>query len=236
MGGINNLRNLIGQTFGNLTVMRHVPRYGVERRKGFNALWLCRCVCGREVRVPSDKLILGRKKSCAIAGHIWRGPPREPGVTALYRSEYNSWRSMMGRCFDQRQHNYANYGGRGIGVCERWLGFSNFLEDMGSKPTPWHTIERLDNDRGYEPGNCRWATRKEQSRNQRRSVYIELGGRRELLIDACGRYGLPLGLVYGRLKNGWSIETALSTPAPIRMKCPDCGKTVRKGAKHVCQS
>lgn len=98
-------------------------------------------------------------------------------------------------------------------VCERWQTFANFLADMGSKPTPEHTIERKDVNGNYEPENCRWATRKEQSRNMRRSVFINYEGKRQLLVDVANQIGMNPTVLYGRIKAmGWSVEDATTIP------------------------
>ena len=120
---------------------------------------------------------------------------------------------MLERCFRENGHKWANYGGRGITVCPQWRDdFFQFLSDMGPKPSSEYSIERIDNNGNYEPGNCRWATDAEQRRNQRRSVYVEYQGERLLLMDLCDRLGVDRGRVYGRLKLGWELERALSAP------------------------
>jgi hypothetical protein len=110
--------------------------------------------------------------------------------------------------------NYCNYGGRGIVVCDRWrVSFLNFLSDMGPKPESSYTIDRYpDNSGNYEPTNCRWATRSEQARNTRRSLYIDHGGRRVLLCELCEQLGLSFPLVYWRLSQGWTGDD-LTSPA-----------------------
>ena len=233
MGGVNNLRNIIGQRFGYLTAIRHIPRYGSERKRGGNALWLCQCDCGERVKAGSDKLITGRKKSCGVSGHRWV-PQRPAGQVRTYPSEYRSWKKMHERCSNPRHERYSAYGGRGIWVCDRWHSFRDFMEDMGPKPNSKYTIERRDNDGPYTKDNCRWATRAEQSRNMRNSVYVEFRGKRELLMDVCEWMGVSRGLVYGRIKSGWDAERAVTTPVPHRLTCPDCGKVVRVGARHTC--
>jgi hypothetical protein len=112
----------------------------------------------------------------------------------------------------KRSKNWRLYAGRGITVCARWDSFKNFIEDMGRKPTSRHTIERKDVNGNYELANCRWATRSEQRRNMRRSVYVEVEGVKVLLMDVADKLGLDRNTVYGRLKNGWSLEAALSIP------------------------
>ena len=91
------------------------------------------------------------------------------------KSEYESWAAMKQRCCNYKHTFYKNYGGRGITICDRWMNFSNFLEDMGPKPTPKHSIDRIDNSGNYEPSNCKWSTRKEQTNNSRRAWKIDFG-------------------------------------------------------------
>jgi hypothetical protein len=112
----------------------------------------------QETRDKISATLLGRVKH----GHGYRTPT------------YNSWDGMKQRCLNPRNPNYPSYGGRGITVCERWVSFENFLADMGERPAGL-SLDRVDNDGGYEPGNCRWATRSEQQRNRRRSAYFDRG-------------------------------------------------------------
>lgn len=215
---MTRVHRLEGQVFGNLTAISRVraaPRS--ERRSNRNAMWLVRCTCGQELTVRTDNLTLGRQKSCTIAGHYWS----TVGATYLwkkYPSEYGTWQHLRARCFDEKDDKYRIYGARGITVCERWSEFENFLADMGPKPTPRHTIERKDVNGNYEPDNCRWATRAEQARNLRRTVYVEHNGERRLLIDVADGLGLNRQMVYGRLKNGWSLEDALTIPVRPKKK------------------
>lgn len=118
---------------------------------------------------------------------------------------------MMGRCADQSNHLY---GGRGIRVAEPWKSFRAFLADMGECPSPKHSIDRWPNTDGhYEPGNCRWATAKQQTRNTRRTVRVDYNGQRMALADACELSGLPYSTVIQRLRRlGWTPDRALSEP------------------------
>lgn len=105
-------------------------------------------------------------------------------------SEYSSWRAMVRRCHDPRIPDYRYYGARGVTVCERWRdSLSNFLADMGCKPTPQHTIDRIDPTGNYEPGNCRWATRAEQSRNKISQVKLSVEGAR--VLRRLRQFGMP---------------------------------------------
>ena len=120
---------------------------------------------------------------------------------------------MLGRCSDPNDASYLNYGGRGIKVCERWIAsVENFITDMGMRPSPDHTLERVDNDGNYEPGNCRWATWSEQMRNTRANRYVDHNGERMLLLDACKHASAPASTVRQRLTAGWDVHRALTTP------------------------
>lgn len=160
--------DLAGQTFGRLTVQ---GRVGVDSH-GRNSIWLCRCECGTEVRARADHLRSGRMRSCGCLrvevtqrtktkhGHARQNEPRHP--------LYHTWAHMVERCHDPRRAGYQWYGARGIKVCERWRrDFTAFLADMGPRPSPKHSLDRINNDGDYEPGNVRWATAKEQRANQR---------------------------------------------------------------------
>jgi hypothetical protein len=121
---------------------------------------------------------------------------------------------MRNRCDDKDNKSYPDYGGRGIKVCDRWRKFDDFYADMGPRPTPQHTIERIDNDGDYCPENCKWATRLEQGRNKRNNIIVHYAGRDMCLKEATELIGLSYKLAWKRLKNkGWSIERVLSNGA-----------------------
>lgn len=120
---------------------------------------------------------------------------------------------MKSRCENPRNARYADYGGRGITVCDRWKdSFENFIADMGPPPTPSHSIEREDNSRGYEPGNCRWATDIEQGNNQRSNVLIEYNGKTQTIAQWARELGMNYQTLRQRIqKYGWSVERAFSS-------------------------
>lgn len=121
---------------------------------------------------------------------------------------------MRLRCLDPKHKAYPNYGGRGITVCDRWKeDFLAFYSDMGPKPSPDHELDREDNDKGYELGNCRWVTRSVNDRNRRSNVWVEFRGDRRLLIELCEQFEIANDTVSFRINNGWDVERALTTPA-----------------------
>jgi hypothetical protein len=194
---------LTGQQFGRLTVVGGAVAAGRRR-----ILWRCACVCGNEKMVRSDHLKSGHTASC---GCLPSGPP-----SAGRRVDplYSRWRKMIARTTNPNDPRYADYGGRGITVCDRWKSFDGFVEDMGPTFSPALTLDRIDNDRGYEPGNCRWATVIEQARNKRSSHLVAFRGHTKTIAEWSELLGLNYDTVRGRLtKQGWSAERALTTGA-----------------------
>ena len=124
-----------------------------------------------------------------------------------------SWRGMLARCYSRTHHAYARYGGRGIAVCERWrASFEAFLEDMGPRPSKRQSIDRIDNDGDYEPGNCRWATPRQQARNRRNNREITWRGETRTVAGWAEVLGLSKHALRHRLEAGWSIERVLTAP------------------------
>lgn len=159
-GTFEGRTGLEGRRSGRLTAVRS------GRSARGQAGWFCFCDCGKEVVVRTSDLILGLRKSCGCLRRerIAHGDSRR----GLRTAEYTAWHAMIQRCHNSRNPNFFRYGARGIFVCDRWRSsFPNFLEDMGRKPAAELSLERVDNDRGYDPGNCKRATILEQSRNKR---------------------------------------------------------------------
>ena len=154
--------NLFGRSFGRWTVTGQFVTDGKKRR------WPCRCTCGNEKLILSDSLVAGRSLSCGclrVEGILDRVTTHGMTHTPLYRI----WGGMISRCSNPRVKCYDSYAGRGIGVCDEWKSFENFYRDMSDGYQIGLTLERKDNNKGYEPNNCVWATRAEQSRNRRPS-------------------------------------------------------------------
>jgi len=134
-------------------------------------------------------------------------------------AEYRCWCNIRRRCEDEASEDYRLYGARGIKVCERWQSFEAFFADMGRKPTAAHSIERLDYDGPYEPGNCVWATAKQQTRNSRQNHWITIGGARKPLVQWCEDMGVSYSAVKQRInKMAWPAELALTMPPGTKTK------------------
>ncbi|MGW2692395.1 hypothetical protein ACWC3Y_11095 [Streptomyces sp. NPDC001296] len=133
---------------------------------------------------------------------------------------YDTWRTMIRRCHAPSSHAYPRYGGRGIHVCPEWrASFDAFLEDVPPRPGPGYTLDRIDNNGPYAPGNVRWATAGQQARNTRVNHYLTARGQTRLLEEWVEITGIPKSTLFGRIKNGWSDEQAINTP--VRPKAPD---------------
>lgn len=146
------IKNISGKKFGLLTAEKFV----CIRNK--HTYWICRCACGNTKEVRANDLKSGNSQSCGCVKY-------KHGKTRT--TEYHSWNLMKDRCFNTNCPAFNRYGGRGITVCERWRdSFENFLADMGPRPSPKHSVDRINNDEGYSPDNCRWATDTEQVRNR----------------------------------------------------------------------
>lgn len=228
--------NIIGSVFGMLTVLGISKVLVGRKNPQFWPTCECRCECGVVKNILRAALRAGRAIHCGCLRH--RSKTRHGDYGS---DEYNCWRSMRSRCQPSSTPNRAHYYDRGITVCERWNNYSNFLEDMGRRPTPEHSIERLDNNKGYEPGNCVWATRQQQSRNRRSSRWLTAHGETKVLVEWANALGVSRAVVRNRISNGWSVEDAVITPlrkSPSgtkdlsRFEGPETGTRVDVGSKR----
>lgn len=198
--------DLTGQVYGAWTVIERAPRSSPGIK---NAEWLCRCVCGNERPVQGATLRAGRSdrcRDCANKSYQTHGLSSAP--------VYNIWLGIKQRTGNPNSGMWARYGGRGITMDPRWAAsFEAFSEDMGPRPSPQHSIDRIDNDGPYTPENCRWATKKQQARNTRRCVAWTYQGRTMTIADWAEEMDADPNTLRERVvTHGWTVERALSTP------------------------
>lgn len=199
------VKDLTGQVFGRLTVVSFT-----KGKRCDSAYWKCKCDCGNDVVVLGYSLSSGNTKSC---GCLMRETTRASFTTHGYRKTrtYRAWMSMKYRCqpWNKQKQNYYD---RGIRVCDRWDKFENFLLDMGECQDGFE-LDRINNNKGYEPGNCRWTDEVTQARNKRNIKYYEYGGRSMILTDWAKYTGIDRRLIAGRINRfKWSFERAITTP------------------------
>lgn len=203
----------ISQQFGRLTAVRPSGKC----KQG--VVWFCLCECGKTIEVVGAQLNRGRTRSCGcLRSDTVRAKNRSHGMS---RSKaYDAWIKLRGRCLNPKNAAYDRYGGRGITVCDRWESFDAFYEDMGEPPSRLHSVDRIDNELGYSPGNCRWATDEQQANNTRRNLYLTRDGVTMTLSQWCRALGVSYGAVRQRMHRGMSQEDALTSPfreaRPIR--------------------
>jgi hypothetical protein len=237
----------VGQTHGRWTVVGRAASRNGSR-------WECVCTCGRGAVVSGHALIRSRSRgcrSCARAAtrkvrpvapvpraeraprvRVKRG--RTKRVRAPRHDGYGSWKEMWRRCTKPACKSYPRYGGKGISVCQRWKSFALFIEDLGPRPSPGHSLDRYPNQKGnYEPGNVRWATAREQAQNTSKNIVVEHAGERLVLSELARRYGLPHGVLNSRLRKGWPLPKALSTPK--RNKRPNGTPKLKKAAPATAE-
>ena len=195
---------------------RHIPqppglRFGrlitIEPTKGSKMRVLCRCDCGREKAIWLTTLRQGTVQSC---GCLQKQARFTHGQTKT--AEYRVWSQMLERCRNPNDKGFHRYGGRGITVCEQWNDFAAFLCDMGERPSGDHSIERIDNDRGYEPTNCRWELWKAQCRNMRTNRIITIDHVKSSVAEWAEIMGVNVHLIHGRLYRGWPDRAAVLAP------------------------
>lgn len=192
---------LVGSVFGQLTVISTDP-YRIE----------CRCSCGATTRVRGNHLLQGNTLSCGCGRLTQDGLSRS--------KEYASWTGMNDRCHNPSTPAFQQYGARGITVCPEWRfpdGLQSFLAHIGGMPAPGLSVDRIDNSKGYEPGNVRWATRQEQSRNRRTNHMLTACGKSQCLQAWENETGINRGTIKLRIGLGWTPDEAVSLPLHSRV-------------------
>lgn len=197
--------NLIGRKFGRLTV---VGFSHINKQK--NTVWNCVCECGNTTKVVGVELTCGHTRSCACLSMdrlLERSTKHGLADTPIYKI----WQGIKDRCTNPNNPKYKNYGGRGIKVCDKWLeSFENFYTDMKDRPSPRHTVDRIDVNGNYEPSNCRWATPKEQANNSRRNHTVTYKGASHTLAEWENIVNIKQSTIKQRLRRGWSVDKALN--------------------------
>lgn len=191
---------MIGRVFNMLTVLSEHAAIAGKRPH-----YLCRCECGATPVVSGDAMRRGNTKSCGC--HRKAVAAKNSFKHGFVGTKtYGVWESVKKRCLDEKNRSYPNYGGRGITMCESWKGdFSAFLRDMGETPAGC-VIDRIDNDKSYVPGNCRWITQKANCRNKSNNIYLSLGEETRLLVEWAEVFGVSEVLLRKRRARGLSEE------------------------------
>ena len=202
MSKIKHKRNRPLKDYAGMVFWRLSPLYAHEKIEGKPVKWRCRCECGKECDVTMKLVVSGHTKSCGcLAKETVTARNTTHGLARVYPKTYKSWKDMRSRCNNAKNKEYANYGGRGITVCDRWSDFDCFFSDMGAAPEGL-TIDRIDVNGNYEPTNCRWATVEQQANNKRSSVLITHNGQTKTLTQWAKLLGKAHGTLTYRLSKG----------------------------------
>ena len=207
-----HLVDLTGKTFNRLTVIRRV-----ENSKSKQTKWKCRCSCGNIVIVFASHIKDGHTKSCGCLNDELR-IERKTTHGLYYTPEWGIWNQMIQRCTNPKNQAFKDYGGRGITVCDKWRNnFMTFSKDMGKRPSKNLTIERINNNKGYSPDNCKWETRKKQANNTRGNQNITIQGWTLTMTQWAQFAGKVVGTVWSRLNVlNWPPEKAIFYPVKYR--------------------
>jgi hypothetical protein len=195
--------DLTGQRFNKLTVLKQLKNDACNKKT-----WLCKCDCGNKKRIRGADLKNNRTKSCGCL-RITHGLSKN--------ILFPVWQQIIQRCNNPNNKQYKNYGKRKIKVCWRWSnknpkGFANFLKDVGEKPSPNSQIDRINNNKGYSPKNWRWATPEQQARNTRHNHLLKYNEKEYCLAKWEEVTGIKQATIRYRIKKGWSVKKALTTP------------------------
>ena len=191
------IKELAGQRFGRLTALS-LSR--IVHGKG--AQWTCRCDCGQVCDKSGTHLRSGKTRSCGcLRSEKAASTKTTHGLSKKNSRAYSTWQAMRRRCTNTTHRDYPHYGGRGVSVCERWASFADFLADMG-EPKPGQTIDRIDVNGDYEPGNCRWASRQEQSNNRRVNVVIQTATGSRCMAEFARQEGISYSSLRRAIKAG----------------------------------
>jgi hypothetical protein len=205
-------QDISGKTFDRLIALYF------SRKIKNRSFWRCKCSCGNEKDINIYSLLNGNAKSCGCLRRETMVKNRQKPTHGKARTKtYRGWLAMLMRCNNPNSTHYHNYGGRGITICDKWLKFEGFYEDMGEKPFKEATLDRIDNNGNYCKENCRWATRKQQCRNKRSNRIIEFNGKSQCLQDWADELGINKHILKERL-NAWDVERAFTEKVHYKNK------------------
>ena len=199
--------DLTGMVFGRLTVIKR----DIEKA-GENTYWICKCDCGNQKSVYSGSLKKMRTKSCGcLQKEMQIINKTKHGLRST--PEYHAWAAIKQRCFNRNVRNYSSYGGRGITMHPEWINsFKSFYDYVGPRPSTHYSIDRIDNDGNYEPGNVRWATITEQANNTRKNIQINHDNKLLSPSAISILTGVNIKTIYTRIYRKYSIKDILKTP------------------------
>lgn len=200
--------DLIGQKFGRLLVLEKLQQRDAHKK----VVWRCKCDCGKLHDINTKSLRSSNVQSC---GCLRTEKATKHGMRNT--RTYRIWNQMRNRCENPNHIYYRLYGGKNIKVCSRWKNFKNFYADMGAAPDEL-TLERVNGSKGYSKANCKWATRKQQAINRSSTVFITFQNETYCVSDWARKIGIRQDTLRYRLKQGWSIEKALTTPTNLNMR------------------
>lgn len=184
--------DLTGKTFTRLTVTKAIPGSRKKKRS-----WFCRCNCGKTTTASTNDLLKGHTKSCGCLRNMVYSIKHGQASREHTTPEYNAWCGINYRCNNPKSAKYSYYGGRGIKVCTRWKSFENFYQDMGKRPSRFHSIDRYPDKSGdYSPENCRWATRKEQNNNRSNNIFLTWNSETKSLLEWSSFWNIPYIQLY----------------------------------------
>lgn len=204
---MNTPKNISGQKFGRITAIKLAGK-----RKNGTAIWECICDCGKTCLITGTSLRAGRSHSC---GCLRLESVVKHGMS--FSPEYRTWACMKDRCNNPGASGYQSYGGAGVKVCEIWqTSFNQFLADMGYKPSPKHSIDRIDSSKDYSPENCRWATKSTQANNRKSNINITAFEQTHTVAEWAEITGIHRSIIYQRLDAGWDHISAILKPKRAR--------------------
>ena len=225
---IKNVRDLTGQRFGKLTVIKMV---GQDKHR--NVIWRCRCDCGNMHEVVSRALVSGNCKSCGCLGHGKFRNKRDEFHGGSKERLYRIWGCMLNRCYDPNRKEYPHYGGRGISVCDEWrnsyAAFRSWALANGydSRKSGYQcSLDRIDVDGNYEPSNCRWISMKEQAWNKQNTTWLNYRGKLITYGEAEKIGGIVSATIRGRIERGWTVERAIEQPVR-KFKCGNASRVMQ---------